>query len=249
MPTEIKIGPVMNTLNFRPAEGEFIFDIPGFLSVMSQLSFTVLAETDFICFDTNSVTVKFDPFRFPVGHFAIISTRFNEILHFHLLKFSGTKDEVAGYDFITESLADLGDPEWYFQAHGALREQVIDVDALGRFRSQVGFRTRFFHRANHGFKHQIELPWFGHFASCAAGWTFDCRPVNIGILFGKFIGPVTGFALFAIHHGIVELRHMAGGLPNFRMHQYAAVQPNDIFVELGHGAPPALSNGIFQRNT
>ena len=56
------------------------------------------------------------PFLEPVE----FTTGAYEKLHFHLLEFTHTEDELTCHDLVTESFTDLGDPERNFHTSGLL---------------------------------------------------------------------------------------------------------------------------------
>ena len=63
----------------------------------------------------------------------------DEKLDFHLLELAGAKGEVAGGDFVAESLANLTDAEGQFFAGGGLHVLKVDEYALRGFRAQEYF--------------------------------------------------------------------------------------------------------------
>ena len=81
----------------------------------------------------------------------------NEKLHFHLLKFPHSKDELSSYDFISKCFSNLCDTEWQFLTRRFLHIQEVDKNTLSRFGAQVqlAFLTRDIPQLRR--KHQVEL--------------------------------------------------------------------------------------------
>ena len=87
-----------------------------------------------------------------------------EEFHFHLLKFARAEDEVARGDFVAEGLADLGDAEGDLDPHGIEDVLVVQEDALGGFRPEVGHVVLAGGGAHEGLEHQVEAARFGQLA-------------------------------------------------------------------------------------
>src|SRR5690606_2046679 len=81
-------------------------------------------------------------------------------LHLHLLKLTHTEDKLAGYDFISESLANLRNSKRNLHPCSFLHIQEIDKNPLSCLRSKINSRRILRNRADLGGKHQIELAYF-----------------------------------------------------------------------------------------
>ena len=60
------------------------------------------------------------------------------------------------------------------------------------------------------------------------------------------VGAVALLAVLVVDQGIVESIHVAGGLPDARVHEDGAVQTHDVLVHLHHSFPPVLLDIILQ---
>jgi len=94
-----------------------------------------------------------------------VTARFDEKLHFHLFKFTGSKNKIPGGDFISECLSNLGNPEWDFLPAGLVNVEEVDVDPLRCFRPKVNDRRRVFQWTHMGFEHEVELTGLSQFSS------------------------------------------------------------------------------------
>src|SRR5262249_42758485 len=74
----------------------------------------------------------------PVLEPLFIGAGLDEELQLHLLELAGPEDEVARCDLVPEGLADLADAERDLLARGLNDVLVVDEDALGSLRTQVG---------------------------------------------------------------------------------------------------------------
>ncbi len=202
VPGKIEICPVVHTFQFLEAHGEFVFDVVGILGVVSQFVLAVTMPAQLVHPDTQLFVVS--PALFPpIVEKPVVIAGFDEVLHFHLLELTGSKNKVLGYYFVAEGLAYLRDSKGNLHAVGLDYILVINVDALGGFGTQVDKSPAVVHRANIGFEHKIELAGIGEFAA-AIGTLFAGQFVLIDL-----IGPKTGFALFAVHQGIGKVFHMS----------------------------------------
>ena len=62
----------------------------------------------------------------------------------------------------------------------------------------------------------------------------------------QVIGAEPGLARFAVNERIVEIDDVAGRLPDLRVHENAAVEPDHIAPALHEGAPPELLDIVPQ---
>ena len=131
---QVEVCTGVDTFHFFETEWHQELDICCSISIVSQFIVVVIAVAGiteaqrFMPFQTNLL-----PFLEP---FKLIAWTHEE-LHFHLLELAHAEDELAGYDFVTESLTNLGDTERNLHATGFLYIQVIYEDTLCRFRAQV----------------------------------------------------------------------------------------------------------------
>src|SRR6188472_1566397 len=93
----------------------------------------------------------------------------NKILHFHLLKFPHSENELAGNNLISKCLTDLCYTEREFLPGGFLYIQKIDENPLGRFRSEVKFAFLARNVSKLGMKHQVKLSHICPFPGSADG--------------------------------------------------------------------------------
>src|SRR5207302_795354 len=62
----------------------------------------------------------------------------------------------------------------------------------------------------------------------------------------NLIRPKPSLASETIHHRIAERAGVAAGLPDFRVHDDAGFEADDVFALLGHAAPPKLFHVAFE---
>ena len=131
---QVEIRTAVDAFHFLEAEGHQELDVRSRIGVVSQLvvvvvAVMVVAEAQrLVPFQTGSLP-GLEPVEF--------RTRLHEELHFHLLELAHTEDELTSYDFVTESLTNLGDTERNLHTTGFLYIQVIYEDTLCRFRAKV----------------------------------------------------------------------------------------------------------------
>ena len=121
-------------LDLLEAEREVVLDVRGGIGIVGQL--LVVVETVVVVAEAQGAVP---------GHAGLLPTvpplhlgaRAHEELHLHLLELAHAEDELAGYDFVTESLTNLGDTERNLHTTGLLYIQVIYEDTLCRFRTKV----------------------------------------------------------------------------------------------------------------
>ena len=70
--------------------------------------------------------------------------------------------------------------------------------------------------------------------------------VLLAPVFDHFIGAEALLALLAVHQGVGEAAHVAGGHPNLRIHQDSGVQTHVIGVLLDELLPPGLLHVVLQ---
>ena len=131
---QVKISTAVNTFYFLETERHQELDVCSSIGVVCQ--FVVVVETVMVVAEAQRL-VPFQTSSLPGLEPVKLRTRLHEELHFHLLELAHAEDELAGYDFVTESLTNLGDTERNLHATGFLYIQVIYEDTLCRFRAQV----------------------------------------------------------------------------------------------------------------
>ncbi len=86
-----------------------------------------------------------------------------------MLKFPGTKNEVAGGDFVSKAFTHLGNAERQLFTGCALYVGEVDENPLRCFGAQVDFVFRLFGHALMGFEHKVELANFREVSGTAVG--------------------------------------------------------------------------------
>ena len=181
-----------------------------------------------------------------------------EELQLHLLKLPGAEGEVAGGDLVAETFAHLGNAEGQLLPGGALDAGEVDKNALGGFGAEIDLVFLVLGNALEGLKHQVELTDVGEILAAAVG-TLDVVLLDkvhhllvgpaVGALAGKvldeLVRPVAGFAVLAVHQGIGEAAHMAGGHPHLGVHQDGGVHAHVGGGLLDKLFPPGLFHVIF----
>src|SRR5205085_9145252 len=107
MLAQIKVGAVGDTLEFAPAEGILVFDIRTGFGVVGELVLLVVVKAEVSRLDPEARGVPTHALLAPVVEPLLVSSRFDEELHFHLFELTRPEDKVAGRDLITEGFADL----------------------------------------------------------------------------------------------------------------------------------------------
>ena len=113
MPGQVPVAPVMDAFQFPVGKGEIIFNIHRSFGVMGQFSLGMLPQADFLLVGAQ-IQIPIQSLLLPVIKPFTAFFGINEKLHFHLFKFAGPENEVAGSNFIPESLADLGNAKRNF---------------------------------------------------------------------------------------------------------------------------------------
>ena len=174
-----------------------------------------------------------------------VGARLHEELHLHLLELAGAEDEVPGRDLVAERLADLGDAEGNLLPRALQDVEVVDVDALRGLGPEVDHGGLLLHRSHEGLEHQVEEPGLGEGALAAAH-----RALGVGLAGGALdpgvVGPEPVLALAAVHQRIGEAGHVAGGLPDARVHEDGGIEPLDVVPGVHHGPPPAVLDVLLE---
>src|SRR5262249_43799810 len=101
---QVKVGAGVNTFHLLKTNRELVLYITGRICIVRQLHMVVVAV---LLFSNTETQMPFHAFFFPEGIPFFLGARAHEEFHLHLLKFTHTKDELAGNDFIPKSLTDL----------------------------------------------------------------------------------------------------------------------------------------------
>ena len=131
---QVEICTAVNTLYFLETERHQELNVCSSISVVGQ--FVVVVITVMVITEAQRL-VPFQASSLPTLEPVKLCTRLHKELHFHLLELAHTEDELAGYNFVTESLTNLGDTERNLHATGFLYIKVIYEDTLCRFRAKV----------------------------------------------------------------------------------------------------------------
>ena len=114
----------------------------------------------------------------------------------------------------------------------------IDIDTLGGLRAKIDNGRFILHRAHESLEHEIEHARLSKFAA-AIGTDFAVNS----------IGAEAMFAFLAVDHRIGESGDMAGGLPDFGMHEDGGIEALDIVAAMSHCLPPESFDIIFHLDT
>ena len=259
---KVVVGAVCNAPEFAPTEREFVFEVGGCFGVETKLFLVVVAQFEFFVVHAEiekplmaEVLPIVEPFKVGAG--------FAEKFKFHLLEFADTEDEVAGGDFVAETLADLTDAERHFLSRRALHVLEVDEDALCGFGAQIDGGSGVFRHADERLEHKVEFSHAREVAVAAHGagnlvlvhvlFHLLVRPtcdvffdaVLVHIVFDKIVCAVTGFAAFAVHKGIGETADMSACLPSGRVHNDCAVKSHVVGIFDDEFLPPSLLDVVF----
>ena len=181
MAFQVKIRTGVNAFQFLESKWEFKLNVHSRIGVVRQV--VVVFETQFFGRGDRSVpghTALF-PGIVPI-HFG---ARTHKELHFHLLEFAHSENELTRHDLIPESFPDLRYAKRNFLACGFLHILEIHKYALCGFRAQVQFAViscvRHLCR-----KHQVELAYLGPIAR-AGIWFSNIQFFNQGLEIGHVV--------------------------------------------------------------
>src|SRR3954462_5264525 len=94
---------------------------------------------------------------FPVFKPFFLCAGTNKELHFHLFKFTHTKNKLTSNNFISECFTNLRNSKWNFHTCCFLHIQKVYKNSLRCFRTQINFVCLFSNRTKLRGEHQIEL--------------------------------------------------------------------------------------------
>ena len=95
----------------------------------------------------------------------LVSSRFAEVLHLHLLEFASSEGEVAGRDLVAERFALLGYAEWDTDTAAINHVVKIDEHRLRGLWAEVDNVVISFNGPDMRAKHEVEVAWFAEFAT------------------------------------------------------------------------------------
>ena len=134
--SEVEVGAAVDAFDFLESEWHFKLNVGSGVGVVSQL--VVVVESIFVVTETKSL-VPTETNLLPLGEPVEFCSRLNEELHLHLFKLAHAEHELARYNLVAECLANLRDAERQLHASALLHVEVVDKDALRRFRTEVDF--------------------------------------------------------------------------------------------------------------
>ena len=132
MPRQIPIATVMNTFNFMPSKGKFIFNINRSFCVMGKFIGRMRTKTK-IFFFYSPCQIPFHAFFFPILKKARRFIRMNKMLLLHLFKFTHPIRKMPWCYFITKCLTNLPNTKWQRSTHRRFHICIIYVNSLCRF--------------------------------------------------------------------------------------------------------------------
>ncbi len=198
------------------------------------------------------VVIPLRPFVDPVLVPGLVLARRDEELHLHLLELTGPEDEVTRGDLVAERLADLADSERRLAPGRRLDVRVVDENALGRLRTQVGQAGGVLDRAQVGLEQAVEHPRLGERATRPAVRAGDLgerrrRPAAPGLeRLLQMVGAEPLVAGQALGQRVDEDLHVAAGLPDLAGEDHARVEADDVLPALDHGLPPGALDVVLQ---
>ena len=251
---QVEVAPVVDALQFLPAEREAVLDVDRLLRVVGQLVRRVLAQAQAGGLDAEAL-VPGAPLREPLleggrGR----GLRADEVLHLHLFELAHPEDEVAGTDLVAERLSDLGDPERQLLARRLLDVLEVDVRALGRLRAEIDDRGVLLDRAHERLEHEVEPSRRRKRAAvdrAPEAEPFDDRRVaEIGrrevFGAGQFVEAESAVVGRAFDQWVAERADVAGGHPDLRVHEDPGIEPDDVVPLLDHRAPPGPLDVVLE---
>ena len=233
---EVVIRPVGDALYLAPSPRIQILHVVSGFGVVRQLVRLVLADAQALAADAQ-IGVPVDAVLYPLFVRALILAGQDKILYLHHLKLARSEDEVAGGDFVSERLADLGDTER--RALSGRCEDVGEVDEypLRRLRAQIGFGRAVLRRPDGRLEHEVELPWRADIAFA----------VGFGaVVDAEVVFPEAPLAVAALDERVVEPRHMPARLPDLRAHENRRIQPHDVIAPPDERPPPRILDVLLQ---
>ena len=260
---EIVVRAVGYAPKLAPTEGEQILEVARRFGIERKLGFVVVAYAQALLVKPErkqKVVAVFFPILEPLE----ILAGFAEKLHFHLLEFAHAENKVAGGYLVAERLADLAHAERY--ARSARTHHVFEVYeyTLCGLGAQIARRQRIFRNALEGFEHELKL-FNGRkigLAANGAGYFMlgnECGKrvvihggyghvefVLVRIRLDEIVGTAAALARLTVHERIGKAREMSRRFPNFRIHEYGAVQSEVVFALGDELLPPCFFDVVVQ---
>ena len=66
------------------------------------------------------------------------------------------------------------------------------------------------------------------------------------VVLNQDIGPVALLGVFVVDEGVIEGTHVAGGLPDARMHENGGIDAHNVLIEARHGLPPVVLDVVLE---
>ena len=267
MAAQVVVGAVSDAPQLAPAaaEGELVLDVGGGAGIEGQLGGIMVTQAQGILLDAQGQQPVLAEIL-PVGEPLQVGAGLAEELALHLLELAGTEGEVAGGDLVAEGLAHLADAEGQLLAGGALDVVEVDEDALSGLGTQVGDGGGILGDADLGLEHQVEVADGGEVVLAADGADNILVLLDEGIhllgvhgihihslaAFGsgdQLVSPLTGAAALAVHQGVGEGAHVAGGDPGGGVHDDGGIQAHVVVGFLDELLQPCLLDVVLEFHT
>ena len=262
---QVEVGAAGHPPQLAPAEGEDELKVGGGVGVVGELLGLVVPQAQ-VLVPHAQVQQPLVAEVLPVGEPLQLGAGLAEELQLHLLKLPGAEGEVARGDLVAEGLADLAHAEGQLPAGGALDVLEVDEDALGGLGPQVDGVLGVLGDPLEGLEHQVELADVGPVVLAAGGAgdvvllhkllhlrlahgvhaVAQVEAVLLAPVLDDLVGPEALLALLAVHQGIGEAAHVAGGHPHLGVHQNGGVQTHVVGVLLDELLPPGLLHVVLQ---
>ena len=225
---QVVIRPVGYPLYLAPSPWVKVLDVVSGFGVVGKLVLRVPPDAE-----ARGIHAQIFVPRHAVGYPSFVGlfilARLDEVLYLHHLELAGSEDEVAGGDFVSERLADLGDSER--QPLSGCGEDVVEVDEnpLRGFGAQIGFGGAVFDGSDGRLEHEVELPRLAH------------RAAAVGAAAAvEMVFPEAASARAALDQRVVKAGDMTARAPDLRAHDDGGVQPHNIIAPPDERAPPRI---------
>ena len=262
---QVVVGAGGHAPQFAPAEGEGELEVGGGVGVVGELLGVVVPEAEVVILHPQAQQPLVAELL-PVGEPLQLGAGLAEELQLHLLKLPGAEGEVAGGDLVAEGLADLADAEGQLLPGGALDVLEVHKDALGGLGAEVHGVLRVLGDPLEGLEHQVKLADVRPVVAAAGGagdvvllhkflhlrlaqgvhGLAQVKVVLLAPVLDDFVRPEALLALLAVHEGVGEATHMAGGHPHLGVHEDGGVQTHVVGVFLDELLPPGLLHVVLQ---
>ena len=262
---EVVVGTVCHAPQLAPAEGEQILKVRRRFGIEGQLLRLMVPQPQILVVHPKAqqpVVAEAAPVLKP----GKVGARLAEELQLHLLELQNAEGEVARGDLVAEALAHLADAEGNLFAGGALDALIVHEDALGGLGTEVHVGAGLGGDALMGLEHQVELldvgkialaaaragnalfPDIGHHLIVLHGLHVHVGAGLLGPVLDELVGAVAPLAALAVDEGVIEVGHMAAGLPHPGIHQDAGVQTHVQRALLYELLPPGLLHVVLHEH-